>query len=429
MKDTMTQDYLGAEVSAGALLGLPALRPIAVRRNGARTETDVAYYRCQVAQEQGKPCEGCVVHDRRPAKRCWPDVPHRGPVGLRPVPVRLRKDGCTGMPGEPECISPRFNMTKSAAAWILLESMDETFARVADKVGCAAGRPGQIFAAIRPALDAWQPSELPRRIGIDGVHTHDGTYTVIAGLEPNGKHKGEVLELLDTHDPKKVKEKLENWPGRDTVEVVALDPSSSLREVVRAVFPNARLVVDKRHVQRRGLTCAHAVRKRHAGAIDKKRSRNAAEAPAKKALARALDKRVADLNEADHAVIAAAGPLVGLAYTAKEQFSAIYDSCHAPSEAADAVEAWWRGLDPALLDFFRPAYLLVSRTWGAEFREYFRVSPRVTTAFVEACNRTLRGFEADARGNAGHARLRAQMLFRFGALSADQLTAWLAAAL
>lgn len=424
-----SQNLLGADVSASALWGLEGLRPVAVTRLNGRTAIEVEYFCCRVAQEQGAPCAGCRVHDRRKGSRPCPDAPHRGPVALTLVPVRLRKEGCTAIPALPPAISRRFGLTVSAAEWVLVESMAAPFAEVARKAGCDDGKVGAVFAAIRPALAAWRPASLPACIGIDGVHTHDGTYTVIADLTAHQHGRGRVLELLATHAPVKVKDQLMAWPDRDRVKVVVLDPSSTLRAVVRAVFPNATIVVDKRHVQRRALKCAHAVRKRHAGSVDAQRSRKADEAPAKKSLARALDKRQAKQTAEDRGLVERAGPLVAAAYAAKEAFYAIYDQCQSPSAATAAVEAWWAGVPVELLDDFRPLHTLVTATWADEFLAYFRVSPRVTTAFVESVNRTLRGFEADARGNAGHARLRGQLLYRFHSLSADQLKAWLAAVL
>lgn len=422
------KEGLRPELPAGAILGLDGLRPVGIERSPNRTVIEVDYYSCQVAQEQGKPCPGCQVHDRRPGRCYWTDVPHGTPVWLRPAPVRLRRKNCGGKAGVPPTISKTFQMTKSAANWALLASMKEPFAEVGREMDYPPERVAKLFAAIQPFLDGWKPQSLPNRIAIDGVHTHDGTYTVLAGLNEHAGRKGHLLDLLPTHQSEKIEEILMDWPDRYKVEVVAIDPSLKLRSVVQKIFTKAKIVVDKRHVMSGCLKCCDTVRKHYAGDIDRIRSRKAAEAPAKKSLKRASEKRAGKLTAADRALIEAV-PIVAAAYQAKERFYAIYETCHSPSKAKAAVKAWWNELDVALLDAFRPIYVPVTETWGEEFANHFAVKPRVTTAFVESINRTLRGFEADARGNAGHARLRAQLLYRFGGLTADQLKGWLAASL
>ena len=90
----------------------------------------------------------------------------------------------------------------------------------------------------------------PKRIGIDEhFFSRRKGYcefaTVISNLD-----KGKLFELAYGKQNKNLIEQLKDIPGRENVQVVAIDMSDSYRSFVKAFFPNAKIVADKFHVLR-----------------------------------------------------------------------------------------------------------------------------------------------------------------------------------
>src|SRR3546814_12967076 len=61
---------------------------------------------------------------------------------------------------------------------------------------------------------------------------------------------GWPIELLANHKDLTIKNFLMNLPGRDDVEVVTMDMCDRYRDIVKAVMPQAAVVVDRWHVVR-----------------------------------------------------------------------------------------------------------------------------------------------------------------------------------
>lgn len=62
--------------------------------------------------------------------------------------------------------------------------------------------------------------------------------------------RGKLFEMCLGRDFKSLKELVESIPGREKVEVVCIDFSSSYRSIVERLFPNAQIVADRFHAQR-----------------------------------------------------------------------------------------------------------------------------------------------------------------------------------
>lgn len=411
------KEYLGPDIGGEALLQLPGIRPTALWREDGVTWIQGECWGCRIAQETGKPCESCTVHDVRPG-RSFVDRPHRTPMRVRLRVARLT--GCGGRQAVlPAALDPRFGTTVDATLGILLDAMDAPFAEVARRWGCDVGRVRRIWKAFAAAA-VLPLTTLPERLGLDGVHMGKETYTMVTDL---AFRRPAVVDLLPTHNEAALRETLATWPDRDKVTVIAIDPSNTLRALLREMFPNARIVADKRHVIKKAIDAADAVRI----AVDTDEwARDGAEGNAYKLGKRLIETRRHDLTPKQRQRLDHGHPLLREAYWAKERFIAIYDTAHTRAEAAEAVAAWWDSLPTELLTPFRRLHKLASQTWRKEFLAHFGTRPRVTTAFVEAANRTLKQFARDARGRADHPRLRLQVLYRFNRLGADDVRAILA---
>lgn len=90
----------------------------------------------------------------------------------------------------------------------------------------------------------------PKRIGIDEhFFSRSKGYTEFATVFCNLSN-GKLFELAYSKNKKKLIEQLEHIPGREKVEVVAIDLSGGYKSLVRSLFPNAKIVADKFHVVR-----------------------------------------------------------------------------------------------------------------------------------------------------------------------------------
>lgn len=87
----------------------------------------------------------------------------------------------------------------------------------------------------------------PLMIGIDEHTIHKGRKfaTTIADL---GNHR--IYNIIEGKSLALVERTLKTYKDRDKVQMVCMDLSSSYRNIVRACFPNAKIVADRFHIIR-----------------------------------------------------------------------------------------------------------------------------------------------------------------------------------
>lgn len=89
-----------------------------------------------------------------------------------------------------------------------------------------------------------------RRVGIDEISKqkgHKDFVTVVSDLEA-----GELIEVIDSHQQEDIVEALMQQPleVREAVEEVSVDMWGGFPAVIKEVFPNAEIVVDRFHVMK-----------------------------------------------------------------------------------------------------------------------------------------------------------------------------------
>ena len=62
--------------------------------------------------------------------------------------------------------------------------------------------------------------------------------------------KRRLFEMCKGKDTKSISEIIDQYPGRESVEVVVIDLSNGYRGIVRKMFPNAKIIADKFHALR-----------------------------------------------------------------------------------------------------------------------------------------------------------------------------------
>ncbi|MBI5164359.1 MAG: hypothetical protein HY985_10710 [Magnetospirillum sp.] len=157
-----------------------------------------------MAREQGGPCPGCHVKDRR-RKRPVAHVPLDRPLIVTPVEIRLDHPECIPPRAPAPFIVERWGMTEVAARWALKAAMTRTFTSVETALGVTPGKVSALYHAVEPQIAAFVPPAPPRCLGLDGVHLLKKTFTMVAVLDRGGNW---VFDLLDTHKPERVEARL-----------------------------------------------------------------------------------------------------------------------------------------------------------------------------------------------------------------------------
>ena len=187
-----------------------------------------------------------------------------------------------------------------------------------------------------------------KRVSIDEVSKHKGHkdfVTVVSNIDA-----GELLEVVDSHKQKDIIEVLMQQPleVREKVEEVSVDMWGGFPKVVKEVFPNAKVVIDRFHVMQpviKELNQLHRKAKSEIKGIKGSRF--------------VILKNNVDLTEEEKPkleTILKRSKSLRLAYNLKEDFRNIFETCKTPQEAQERLKAWLEKAKPvygAVLDTIR----------------------------------------------------------------------------
>lgn len=421
-----TGDRLPSPLPADDLWKLPGVRIGAIRtglHDGQQRVLIVAHaYGCSVAQFGGRPCPGCHVDEWRPPSY-WGDCPHpEGPAVIELHRARMRCHDGVRRYQRPECLAEGYQLTRRAAVHAVQALLRSSRADVIRRTGFPKATLRRLFAAFLKALEGAYTARAPSMLALDGVQAQGPTYTVAAAPGAGGP----IVELLEHHNPACLTVWLRQLDGGGLVKLFVIDASAGLRTAIKAFRPDAPIVLDKRHVLAWVLKALISVRtecnigRRLESLIEDGRKVERLKA--------ALETRLGALTPGQVELLLSQFsrfPQLAEAYCLKERFFAIYDLGNR-EDASLALEEWRKSVPPSLFGHFkgivdqlRPRSSKSSKGtgWREEFLTYFDYRPRVTTAFAEACNRSVNSFVGDHRGRVSFPRLRAQILFAHGAIS------------
>ena len=113
-----------------------------------------------------------------------------------------------------------------------------------------------IFNARAEFLGRWHRFETPRILGIDELYLNKRYRCILTNIEERT-----LLDLLATRRQDVVTNYLMKLKDRQKVEIVSMDMWNPYRAAVKAVLPQARIVVDKFHVVRMANDALERVRK------------------------------------------------------------------------------------------------------------------------------------------------------------------------
>src|SRR5260221_1176760 len=177
-------------------------------------------------------------------------------------------------------------------------------------------------------------------------------------------------------------------PLRDTLKAVCCDLYDSYLQAVRAILPHARLVIDRFHVARLYRQAADNLRKSELKRL--KRTLPAATYRTLQGALWAVRKRQADLLPEERAVLDrlfALSPTLKVAYSLREQLTAIFDAAPAKNSAKRQLRDWQAKVRASALDCFDTFLGTLDRFWN-EITNYF--VDFQSSGFVEGLNNKLK---------------------------------------
>jgi len=108
------------------------------------------------------------------------------------------------------------------------------------------------------------PDNLGTHLSIDETSLHDDLFTILTNKEGHGR-QGTIIAMVRGTKAKDVVSKLLLLPLEERMKVaeVTMDLSESMRAIVEAVFPNARITLDCFHIMKRCLEAVEELRLRY----------------------------------------------------------------------------------------------------------------------------------------------------------------------
>jgi transposase len=237
--------------------------------------------------------------------------------------------------------------------------------------------------------DAW---EEVKRVSIDEVSKHKGHknfVTVVSNIDA-----GELLEVVDSHKQEDIIEVLKQQPIeiREKVEEVSIDMWGGFPKVVKEVFPNAKIVIDRFHVMQPVIKELNQIHRKAKSKIKGSRF--------------LILKNNIDLTEEEKLkleTILKRSKRLGLAYKLKEDFRNIFETCKTPQEAQEQLKAWIEKAKPVY-----GAVLETIRNHLDNICNYFL--NRTTSGVMEGLNNRIKLIKRQAYGFLNFINFRSRLL-------------------
>lgn len=315
------------------------------------------------------------------------------PILGRPVYIRLRPKRyqcatCSGGPTttqQPSWHEPHSPNTKPYEEYILLQLVNSTAQDVSLKEGLGYDAVlGIVDRHIASQVDWDQFHRIPV-LGLDEVALRKGRrdYVTIVSAVVNGR----VIVLAVLPDRKKatVKQFLQSIPQRlqRTIHTVCSDLYRSYIYATREVL-DARIVADRYHIAKQYRECADVLRRQERKRLKQELSDDEYE-PIKGAMW-PFRKNSADLEPDEVAILDALfahSPKLELAYTFREDLTAIFEKDLTKEEAIREIEDWQTRVTESELACF-DSFLSTLDAYMDEITNYF--VQRHTSGFVEGLN-------------------------------------------
>lgn len=379
------------------ILQLASLRPLSVREEGG------AY----VIEAEGRlvptACPECRVgrlHGHGTQQQSYRDTPSHGKtVQISVNRRRYRCQGCgkTLFDPIPDLDGKRLATTR-LINHVRAQCFRETFASLARQVDMDEKTIRHVFDDYVEELETTIRFVTPRFMGIDELKIIGAYRAMITNVE-----RKTVFDMRESRSKATLLPYFKKLRDKDQVEWVAMDMYHVYKQVVKAALPQARIVVDKFHIQRMGNEVVEKMRKRFRKTLTERQRLRLKD---ERFL---LLKRQHDLPpEAMERLLGwfQQFPLLGEAHALKEGFLAVWD--HRQRGAAEAAfEKWLGNLTPELRPDFKDLTTAMTN-WREEVFSYF--DQPITNAYTESINRLAKDMNRMGRGYSFEV-IRARMLY------------------
>lgn len=345
-------------------------------------------------------CKTGRLHGHGSQEQSFQDTPTHGkPVVIFIQRRRYRCTSCTKTLFEPVAdLDGKRQATARLVRYIRDQSFSKTFAALAREVAVDEKTVRHVFDDFIEEVEAKTQFRTPRVLGIDELKIIGQYRAMITNIE-----RKTVFDLRPSRAKADLLPYFRNLRDKDTIEWVAMDMYHVYKQVVRATLPQARIVVDRFHIQRMAND-----------ALEKLRKRIRKDLPARQRLKLKderflLLKRQHDLKGADMTRALEwfrQFPQLGEAHALKEGFLSIWDHKSRP-EAEAACATWLGNIPPELAATFKDLTTAV-HNWHDEIFSYFEQP--ITNAYTESVNRLAKDMNRMGRGYSFEV-IRARMLY------------------
>ena len=353
--------------------------------------------------EQLTTCPLCKVgrlHGHGSQEQSFQDTPTHGkPVVVFIQRRRYRCTGCGKTLFEPVGdFDGKRQATARLVRYIRKESFTKTFAALAREVDLDEKTIRHVFDDFIEEFETKVRFRTPRILGIDELKIIGQYRAMITNIE-----RKTVFDLRPSRAKADLLPYFRSLRDKDTIEWVAMDMYHVYKQVVRATLPQARIVVDRFHIQRMAND-----------ALEKLRKRIRKDLPARQRLKLKderflLLKRQHDLKGADMARALEwfrQFPQLGEAHALKEGFLSLWDQKSRP-DAETACAKWLGNIPSELTATFKDLTTAV-HNWHDEIFAYFEQP--ITNAYTESVNRLAKDMNRMGRGYSFEV-IRARMLY------------------
>ena len=213
---------------------------------------------------------------------------------------------------------------------------------------------------------------MPERLSLDEFSKRKGQRqfaTVVADID-----KGSLLEVIDSHKSDDIIESLKSQPQdmRDNVKEVSVDMWGGFAKVIKEVFPNALIIIDRFHVMKMVNKSLNKIRL----LLDLKGLK-------KRNLLLKNNANLTQEEDRDLRELLNQSPCLNIAYELKEELRNIYESCTTIKMGLRKIKKW---LTSAQLFFGSTANTLKKHI--QEISNYF--ANRTTSGVMEGINNKIK---------------------------------------
>ncbi len=303
-----------------------------------------------------------------------------------------------------DSISPKSRLTNRFREYIAEQSKRRSFIELERELDISNVTIREIFLEEVENLQCGLDLETPSIIGIDEIHIQrEGKHRKQAwALICNGNDRT-VMDLLPNRNKPTIIDYFKNLKNPYNVEVVTMDMWEPYKDAVYQALPNAIIVIDKFHVVKMANDALNTLRKSYKDKLGQKKNK------ALKKDRYVLLKREHDLRPLPDIAFRDSWfneiPELKVAYELKENLFKIYDA-KTKNQARMLFNNWKVSIPDDMKEFKDVAATI--ENWYTEIFNYFDC--RVTNAFVEGINSTIRAIEKQGRGYAFEV-LRAKVMY------------------